>query len=66
MKGSELKMKHTREEILKALRVIKETCEEYEDCEVCPLFTNDTCNVTRRRPEKWEINDNVEVWRGLL
>ena len=68
MKGSELKMKHTKEEILNALRVIKETCQEYdsENERECPFYGG-RCGVTCTQPELWHINDeSLEPWKGLL
>ena len=71
MKGSELKMKHTKEEILNALRVIKETCEEYEGEfeDYCPLYSGHDlgCLVTHDLPYGWKINDeSLGPWKGLL
>ena len=61
-------MKHTKEEILNALHVIKDECGEYERCdERCPFNANDECLVNINAPNYWKINDDgVEVWKGLL
>lgn len=61
-------MKHTKEEILNALHVIKETCEEYDDCEDgCPFERNEDCLIQFSYPGAWKINDgSPETWRGLL
>ena len=70
MKGSELDMKYSQEEILKALHVIKETCESYnkENEEFCPFFNDsDGCLVSFSSPDNWRLNEeNVTVWKGLL
>ena len=67
MKGSEHKMKHTREEILIALHVIQDTCKEHGGCSPCPLSRNGTCVMNNDYPEEWNINDNCEmVWKGLF
>lgn len=63
-------MKHTKEEILNALHIIKETCEEYdvENERECPFYGGKSgeCAVMCTQPELWHINDDVEAWKGLL
>lgn len=61
-------MKHTQEEILKALRVIKDECGEHMVCKVsCPFNLNGDCGVNTCLPVYWEINDDsVTHWKGLL
>ena len=57
-------MKHTREEILKALHVIKDTCSEF-DCVLCPFRGIDTsCTIQDVSFEDWDINDN-DTWRAF-
>jgi hypothetical protein len=60
-------MKYTKNEILKALTIIKEVCEEVEDCINCPygdcmgvcqILQNDT-------PNSWAIKEAEEVWRAF-
>ena len=69
-KGSENKMKHSPEKILKALHVIMDECCELDsDCDTrCP-FKGDKgdCLITYNSPNNWTINDEgVIVWKGLL
>ena len=63
-------MKHSQGEILKALRIIKETCESYdkENEEFCPFYDDsEGCLVSFSNPDNWKINDEVvTVWKGLL
>ena len=60
-------MKHSQEEILKALRVIKETCKEYGSCSPCPFSRNGSCVITNVSPHNWRINeDSIVFWKGLL
>ena len=60
-------MKHTQEEILKALHIIKDVCEEHVDCEnTSPFYVDDECALNAD-PTGWEINDDsVSTWKGLL
>lgn len=60
-------MKHKREEILKALQVIKDTCsDETIDCDNCP-FGNDgsLCKLKHRIPAYWELKKEDDVWRAF-
>ena len=61
-------MKHGQEEILYALSVIKETCEEHDNCkETCPFERGELCLITHNYPGNWRINDDsVTTWKGLL
>ena len=59
-------MKHSKEEIINALTVIKETCKEH-GCQECPMMYNGNggCNVRIYDPEDWDLNIPVEVWRAF-
>ena len=62
-----------REEILKALQVIKSTCEQYDDCEKCPLRVQEGsgywdwyCGVkSDDNPSEWKIKPQEESWRAF-
>lgn len=60
-------MKHTKEEILKALYIIKDTCsDETIDCDNCPFGNDESlCRLKHRIPANWEINKEDSVWRAL-
>lgn len=62
-------MKHTKEEIIGALKIIKEECASHTTCKTCPLWLpdgNPECNVAYQCPEDWKINNaEPEVWRAL-
>lgn len=63
-------MKHTQEEILKALNVIKETCEYTDDkgiidCTKCPFGDSDGhCVIIQQIPNSWNIKEG-EPWRAF-
>lgn len=60
-------MKHTKEEIINALKVIKDECLGQYTCNSCP-FWNDVagCKVKKTSPGDWNITDEPpEVWRAL-
>lgn len=61
-------MKHTKEEILKALHIIKETCSnvtDIQDCSLCPFSDGDGhCIVTEQAPCAWNIKSD-EPWRAF-
>ena len=60
-------MKHTREEILKALQIIKDTCsDETIDCDNCPFGDDeDLCRLKHTIPTNWIINEEDNVWRAF-
>ena len=60
-------MKHTKEVIVNALKVIKEVCESQgASCNACPFFVNESCEVASRTPNNWELNTTEpETWRAL-
>ena len=59
-------MKHTKNEILKALTIIKEVCEEIGDCTICPCGDcMGVCLVSDDVPTSWEIKEVEEVWRAF-
>lgn len=62
-------MKHTKEEILRALHIIKDTCQEstdtYGDCLLCPFNDGDDhCIVNEQAPSAWDIVEK-ETWRAF-
>lgn len=63
-------MKHTKEEILNALQIIKDECEVSAGCRKCPLGDNDVllgtfCRLKRSNPVDWIIKEEETVWRAL-
>lgn len=56
-------MKYSEAEIINALKVIKETCEEFKICNNCPLSigNKNRCGIAKSKdgdtilPEKWKI-----------
>jgi hypothetical protein len=54
-------MTFTREQITSALAIIKTTCNESNDCEICPFrIDKDDCYINNEReiyPFEWDIND---------
>ena len=65
-------MKHSKEEILTALHVIKHTCwETYEvkdgvsSCYKCPFSDSDGhCVFVEQNPMSWDIKDD-EPWKAF-
>lgn len=61
-------MKHTQEEILNALHVIKDTCSnvtDIKDCSLCPFSDGDGhCIITEQAPCAWNIKSD-EPWRAF-
>jgi hypothetical protein len=58
-------MKHTKEEILNALRIIKDECRGTV-CKYCP-FSDDTLKcLVREHPYEWDIKEEKEeLWRAF-
>ena len=58
-------MKHTKEEIINALKVIKEECAG-QVCEKCP-FGGDggKCKLVNDSPDNWAIDEGDGIWRAL-
>lgn len=62
-------MKHTKEEILNALHVIKDTCsnvsDDVQDCCLCPFNDGDGhCIIAEQAPSCWDIKGD-EPWRAF-
>ena len=60
-------MKHTKEEILNALKIIKEEC-YHAACKECPFGERDGgCLTQDHVPESWSIEDEEpeQVWRAF-
>lgn len=60
-------MKYTREQIIQALTVIRDTCEEYDDCSECPFSNRGDCLVCSEgtSPEEWAINE-FKSWKAII
>lgn len=64
-------MNYQKEDILQALRVIKQTCKNQirggiADCSSCPLSDgNINCIVNEQTPLDWEIKNEVGIWRAF-
>lgn len=59
-------MKHTKEEIINALKVIKDECSE-SHCESCPFGNSDERCKIEVMPSRWTIGElpPPETWRAL-
>lgn len=59
--------RHTREEILDALCVIADVCEEMKtECKTCPFGSSGgRCIVVDNIPRAWSIGEKEEVWRAF-
>lgn len=59
-------MNHTREKILEALNVIKDTCKDACNCETCPLRSeNNDCYIGDKTPFDWNIMVTDDLWRAF-
>ena len=62
-------MKHTQEEIINALQVIKDTCNEVGEykngCYKCPFAENGLCKLIEKEPYAWKIISGVSIWRAF-
>lgn len=64
-------MKHTKEEILNALQIIKDECTDTADCYGCPfgVLVKNTYGCMLKmdeNPEDWRIkNEKESVWRAF-
>jgi hypothetical protein len=62
-------MKHTKEEIINALKIIKGECEDHPVCNICPFWSPGSvpeCQVSNQYPEDWKINNaEPELWRAF-
>lgn len=61
-------MKHTKEEIINALKVIKDECRDNPTCSTCPFWIPDSdkgCKILDD-VETWELNvPDTGVWRAF-
>lgn len=59
-------MKHTKEEILNALQIIKDECTSTE-CQKCPFgYNGGGCAIQDYPPADWQIKKEKEsVWRAF-
>lgn len=63
-------MKHTKEEILHALQIIKDECYG-TPCWQCPFGDTEVntsqikCRIVRKNPSHWKIAEREEEWKAL-
>ena len=59
----------TKEEILNALTIIKQVCDNADECINCPLRENrngDACYVKSSLPQDWKIGEEQPpMWRAF-
>jgi hypothetical protein len=56
----------TNEEIIQALEVLKDVCNESDCCPECPLRADSNeCYLESHVPYKWPIKDHEEPWRAF-
>jgi len=58
--------KYNEEEIIKALKMIKDICYRQEDCKNCPFYSEDysDCNFNIYEPLNWSFKES-ETWRAF-
>ena len=59
-------MKHLPEDIIEALYIIKETCDEHI-CQECPFSIAGTekCAIVKYEPCEWKIGALPSPWKAL-
>ena len=56
---------YTESEILEALNMIKDICDEQEDCETCPFADRvEVCHIQTKAPQDWDLRKE-RVWRAF-
>lgn len=59
-------MKHSQEKIIEALKVIRDTCEEHDDCCECPFSDGGDCLIcSEESPDEWHLNE-LKSWKAIL
>lgn len=66
-------MKHTKEEIMNALQIIKDECTDclsgnkFPGCKLCPMYrpSSDNCAFDDMAPHSWAFGKD-DVWRAFL
>lgn len=60
-------MKHTKEEIINSLNIIRDECEHHaEGCGPCPFYVNHTCMIKTGIPSIWRLNIDIPgLWRAF-
>ena len=53
-------MKHTQEEIIKALLIIQDECNAAQGCRECLFSNGNACNIYNKCPDEWQINEHYE------
>ena len=56
-----------KEEIINALKMIKNVCNSLRYCTECPFYCNSNgkCLIQATIPNNWDINEDTIVWRAL-
>lgn len=58
-------MKHTKEEIINALKIIQDECQNAGNCKYCPFGdSGGHCIVNEQAPSAWDIVEK-ETWRAF-
>lgn len=56
------------EEIINALKIIKNECNSNTRCQTCPFSDNNqinNCKIIMDLPYNWNINEKIDVWRAF-
>ena len=61
-------MKHTQVEIINALKIIQDECQNASNCKYCPfrefVGIGDDCYLKRHYPHDWIVNEG-EPWSAF-
>lgn len=61
------KQEYDKQEILKALHVLRGTCrKQYPECSYCPFGdSGGHCIITEQYPQAWDIVKEEGIWRAF-
>ena len=69
---SSIKKIHSHEEILQALQVIKDVCDQHDNCTGCPFHVPNENGVYECKirnddelPAQWNIKDDDDEWKAF-
>lgn len=52
----------SNEEILQALRTLRDLCDNFSSCASCPCCVDGHCEIQNNTPARYELNEPEEKW----
>lgn len=63
-------MNYSHEEIINALKIIKDICSGQIDCIDCPFHRGEGCYceciISVESPNGWTLNSPKDIWKALV